>query len=123
MSEPKKLLIVDDEETLTFTLYQAFIKAPFECEVVTASSGEEALGRIEDASFDLVITDLAMPGIDGLELLNSIKLHSPKTRVIIITGFGSDEREEKAYEMGADQYIEKPFDIHELRESVFKLLE
>lgn len=123
MSEPKKLLIVDDEETLTFTLYQAFIKAPFECEVVTASSGEEALGRIENASFDLVITDLAMPGIDGLELLNNIKLQSPKTRVIIITGFGSDEREEKAYEMGADQYIEKPFDIHELRESVFKLLE
>lgn len=123
MGDIKKILIVDDEETLTFSLYQAFIKAPYDCEVVTASSGEEALERFDDGKFDLVITDIAMPGIDGLELLSIIKSRSPETRVIIITAYGTDEREERAYKIGADKYIEKPFDISELRNLVFKMIE
>lgn len=123
MGDIKKILIVDDEETLTFSLYQAFIKAPYDCEVVTASSGEEALEKFDDSYFDLVITDIAMPGIDGLELLSIIKSRSPETRVIIITAYGTDEREERAYKIGADKYIEKPFDISELRNLVFKMIE
>ncbi len=123
MGEIKKILIVDDEETLTFSLYQAFIKAPYDCEVVTASSGEEALDKFDGGFFDLVITDIAMPGIDGLELLSIIKSRSPETKVIIITAYGTDEREERAYKIGADKYIEKPFDISELRNLVFKMIE
>lgn len=123
MEELKKILIVDDEETLTFSLYQAFIKAPYDCEVVTASSGEEALEKFDAQMFDLVITDIAMPGIDGLELLSIIKSRSPETKVIIITAYGTDEREERAFKIGADKYIEKPFDISELRNLVFKLID
>jgi YesN/AraC family two-component response regulator len=123
MPDLKKILIVDDEETLTFSLYQAFIKSPYDCEVITASSGEEALEKLENEKFDLIITDIAMPGIDGLELLSIIKSKSPETKVIIITAYGTDEREEKAYEIGADKYIEKPFDISELRNLVFKIIE
>lgn len=123
MEELKKILIVDDEETLTFSLYQAFIKAPYDCEVVTASSGEEALEKFDAQIFDLVITDIAMPGIDGLELLSIIKSRSPDTKVIIITAYGTDEREERAYKIGADKYIEKPFDISELRNLVFKMID
>lgn len=123
MEELKKILIVDDEETLTFSLYQAFIKAPYDCEVVTVSSGEEALEKLEEGSFDLVITDIAMPGIDGLELLSIIKSRFPDTKVIIITAYGTDEREERAYKIGAEKYIEKPFDISELRNLVFKIIE
>lgn len=122
MEELKKILIVDDEETLTFSLYQAFIKAPYDCEVVTASSAEEALEKLEDGYFDLVITDIAMPGIDGLELLSIIKSRFPDTKVIIITAYGTDEREERAYKIGAEKYIEKPFDISELRNLVFKII-
>jgi DNA-binding NtrC family response regulator len=123
MDQMKRLLIVDDEETLTFSLYQTFINAPIECEVVTASSGEEALKRFFRSPFDLVITDLAMPGISGLEVLEKVKAQSPDTQVIVITAYGSDEREEEAYNMGADFYIEKPFDIRELKSLVIKMLE
>ena len=123
MGDIKKILIVDDEETLTFSLYQAFIKAPYDCEVVTASSAEDALEKLESASFDLVITDIAMPGMDGLELLSIIKSRTPETKVVIITAYGTDEREERAYKIGAERYIEKPFDISELRNLVFKMIE
>jgi len=118
----KRLLIVDDEETLTFSLYQTFINAPIECEVITASTGTEAVQRIEEGPFDVVITDIALPGVDGLDLLSIIKARHPQTRVIVITAYGSDEREEQAYLRGAEKYIEKPFDLREIRELVFKML-
>lgn len=123
MAGPKRLLIVDDEETLTFSLYQTFITAPIECEVVTASSGEEALKRLTEAQYDLVITDVAMPGISGLELLSDIKARYPATRVVVITAYGSDEREEEARQLGADSYLEKPFELRELKNLVINLLE
>lgn len=122
MSDLKRLLIVDDEETLTFSLYQTFINAPVECEVVTAASGDEAIVRLEENPFDVVITDIAMPGISGLELLSLIKAKNPETRVIVITAYGSDEREEQAYQRGAERYIEKPFDLHEIRDIVSKMI-
>lgn len=121
-SNIKRLLIVDDEETLTFSLYQTFINAPIECEVITASTGTEAVQRIEEGPFDVVITDIALPGVDGLDLLSIIKARHPQTRVIVITAYGSDEREEQAYLRGAEKYIEKPFDLREIRELVFKML-
>lgn len=122
MNTIKRLLIVDDEETLTFSLYQTFINVPIECEVITASSGDEALSRVEEGKFDVIITDIAMPGINGLDLLAMIKAKNPETRVIIITAYGSDEREEQAYQSGAETYIEKPFDLHEIRDLVVNML-
>ncbi|GAB4369411.1 MAG: response regulator [Calditrichia bacterium] len=122
MSKVKRLLIVDDEETLTFSLYQTFINAPVECEVITASTGEEAIRRVEESPFDVVITDIAMPGLNGLDLLSLIKARNPQTRVIVITAYGSDEREDQAYQRGAERYIEKPFDLHEIRELVIKMI-
>lgn len=122
MSNPKKLLIVDDEEALTFSLYQIFINVPLECEVLTASSGEEALEKIEKNHFDIVITDIAMPGLNGLDLLSMIKAREPRTKVIVITAYGSDDRKEQAYNRGAESYIEKPFDLYEIRDLVLKLL-
>ena len=122
MQRFKRILIVDDEETLTFSLYQSFIKAPVECEVLTAESGMEALKLLQDGQFDVVITDIAMPGLDGLELLKIIKSQSPATKVIVITAYGSDERREEALSRGAEKYIEKPFDLHEIRELVFKMI-
>ena len=122
MDRLKRLLIVDDEETLTFSLYQTFIKSPVECEVMTAASGEEAMQKIIENPFDIIITDIAMPGISGFELLGFVKAKNPETKVIVITAYGTDEKHEIAMQRGASRYIEKPFDIHELREIVFSML-
>jgi len=122
MADVKKLLIVDDEETLTFSLYQTFINAPIDCEVVTASSAEEAMEKLKNNKFNIIITDIAMPGMNGLELLARVKAMYPDTHVIVITAYGSDEREEKAYQLGATKYIEKPFELKDLKSEVLNLL-
>ena len=123
MDKAKRLLIVDDEESVTFSLFQIFINIPIECEVLTAGDGSEALKKIEAADFDLVITDIAMPGINGLDLLSMIKSRNPVTKVIVITAYGSDENKEQALNRGAEHYIEKPFDIYELKKLVIQMLD
>ena len=122
MDQTRRLLIVDDEETLTFSLYQSFILAKQNYEVVTASSGEEALEKIKEKPFDLVISDISMPGMSGLDLLSLIKQINPQTKVIIMTAYGSDEKREEAIDKGAVGYIEKPFEIREVKQMVLNAL-
>jgi len=123
MSTVKKMLIVDDEETLTYSLYQSFIVANKEYEVITAASGEEASEKLVETTFDLVITDIKMPGMDGLELLALIKSKYPSTEVIVMTAYGSAEKREEALQKGARFYIEKPFEIKEIKQLVMELLQ
>lgn len=120
--ETNRILIVDDEETLTFSLYQSFITAKESYEVVTASSGDEAWEKIQDAPFDVVITDITMPGITGIELLNRIKRDFPETHVIIMTAYGSEAKKEEAIKGGAHRYIEKPFEIKEIKQVIANVL-
>ena len=122
MDAEKRLLIVDDEETLTYSLYQTFIKSPEIYEVVTAASGDEAAEKLAQSRFDLVLTDIKMPGMDGLELLVQIKAKYPQTRVIVMTAFGSMEKKEESLAKGADFYIEKDFDITDIRHLVLEFL-
>jgi len=122
MDAEKKLLIVDDEETLTYSLYQTFIKSSSIYEVVTAASGDEAAERLASDKFDLVLTDIKMPGMDGLELLTEIKTKYPGTKVIVMTAFGSMEKKEESLARGADYYIEKDFDISDIRQLVLEFL-
>jgi DNA-binding NtrC family response regulator len=122
MDQTRRLLIVDDEETLTFSLYQSFILAKQNYEVVTASSGEEALEKIKEKPFDLVISDISMPGMSGLDLLSFIRQINPHTKVIIMTAYGSDEKREEAFDKGAVGYIEKPFEIREVKQMVLNAL-
>jgi DNA-binding NtrC family response regulator len=122
MEDTKKLLIVDDEETLTFSLYQYFILAKQNYEVVTAASGEEAWDKINRERFDLVITDIKMPGMSGLELLAQIKKHYPQLEVIVMTAYGSEDKKEEAMRNGATFYLEKPFEMKEIRQRVMDIL-
>lgn len=123
MSARKRILIVDDEEALTFSLYQSFILSKNDFEVVTAGSGEDALEKIEKQPFDLMITDISMPGISGLELLEIVKSKHPDTKVIVMTAYGASYCEEEAVEKGANQYIEKPFEIKEVKRLVLSMLD
>ncbi len=119
----KRLLIVDDEETITFSLYQSFIHSKKDYEVVTASSGEEAIERIQENPFDLIVTDIMMPGIDGFELLNTVQRDYPQTDVIIMTAYGSSIYKEKALKQGACNYVEKPFEMKEFKKLIMDILD
>ncbi len=123
MSEKtKRILIVDDEETLTFSLYQSFIISKENYEIVTASSGNEAWEKFTEQPFELVVTDITMPGITGIELLKRIKGSYPQTHVIIMTAYGSDEKKEEAISSGAYRYIEKPFEIKLMKQIISEAL-
>lgn len=123
MSIRKRILIVDDEEALTFSLYQSFILSKSDFEVVTAASGEEALEKIEAKPFSLIISDISMSGMSGLDLLEQVKASYPETKVIIMTAYGASYAEEEAIERGASHYIEKPFEIKEVKRLVLSMLE
>ncbi len=119
----KRLLIVDDEETLTYSLYQSFILSKNDYEVITANSGEDALGKVNEAPFDLIITDIFMPGLSGFDVIEKVKEKTPETEIVVMTAYGSGENKEKAFSLGACQYIEKPFDIKEIKKIVMKILD
>jgi DNA-binding response OmpR family regulator len=119
----KRILIVDDEETLTFSLYQSFILSKHPYEVVTAGSGEEALQKFDEKPFDLIITDIFLPGISGIDILKYIREKIPDAKVIIITAYGSEEKRNEALNNGALLYVEKPFDIIRFKQRVMEILE
>ena len=118
----KRLLIIDDEETLTFSLYQSFILSDDDYEVLTANSGEEALDKIKEKPFDLIVTDIFMPGISGFDILKIVKDEYPGTKVVVMTAYGSSEKRDEAMELGAKFYLEKPFEIKEFKKIVMEIL-
>lgn len=111
----KKVLIVDDEQTILLTL--SHLLSAKETIVVTCASMEEAEEALSKYVFDLVIADIrlsGMYGIEGLELLSYIKKISPRTEVIIMTAYGSEEIRDDAFRRGAYHYYEKPVDLGDL---------
>lgn len=103
----EKVLVVDDELLIREFLVETLSRRGLE--VHSAACGEEALPLVEQHSFDLMITDMKMPGMTGLELLRRVKADSPRTLVIVITAFGSIENAVEAMRIGAFNYLIKPF--------------
>jgi CheY-like chemotaxis protein len=114
MASEQHVLVVDDEEKIVFFLRESLEELGQQFKVATARSAEEALDKIDDQPYDLVISDLCMPGIDGLQLLETIKERSPGTRFILMTAYGSDEVETRAQSLEAYKYITKPFHVSDL---------
>jgi DNA-binding NtrC family response regulator len=117
----KNILIAEDESTLREGLSQAFSENGFK--VVQAASGREAIERMERQVFDLVVTDLKMPGGDGMEVLKRARNVNEETPVIIMTAFGTVEGAVEAIKQGAYDYIQKPFSIDELELKIHRALE
>jgi two-component system response regulator PilR (NtrC family) len=107
------ILIVDDEQSMRDFLAIMLRKESYE--VVTVEDGNDAIKAIEEDIYDLVITDIKMPGIDGLQVLRSAKRSSPSTLVIVITAYSSTEDAVMAMKQGALDYITKPFDIEKIK--------
>ncbi len=107
MDEKLNIMIVDDEMIVRESLFHWFQKSGHFVE--TASSGPEALDKLETYPFELLFVDIKMPGMDGIELLEKVKAEYPDTIVIIITAYGSIESAVKAMKLGASDYLLKPF--------------
>src|SRR5689334_14050245 len=110
---PGRMLIVDDERAMLVALRGLFTKEGYEVE--TASSGEEAAGKLEAGRHHVVLTDLSMRGMTGLDLLARVRAVDPDCAVIMITAHGSEKVAVDAMKAGATDYVPKPFDNDELR--------
>jgi predicted regulator of Ras-like GTPase activity (Roadblock/LC7/MglB family) len=119
----KRVLVVDDEEDMLWMLQRNLNKGMQDVEILAAKSGEEALAVLSDKKVNLVITDINMPGISGLDLLVEINNKFPDTGVIIMTAYPSNAYENKAMMSGSLRFIEKPFDIKDMRTIVKEILQ
>jgi len=106
VTEKHKILVVDDQESMRVLLQDMLEVIGYE--VTLAEGGEQALGILGESEFDLVLSDLNMPGMDGTALLRSIKSSRPDLPVVIITGYGTFHTEKRVMREGADGYISKP---------------
>lgn len=114
----KRVLIVDDEEDMIWSLQKNLPNESLQVIIFIASSGEEALSILEKKKIDLIVTDIRMPGISGIDLLITVRNKYPDIGVIVMTAFPSTESKAEVMEKGGLRFIEKPFDIKEMRDSV-----
>jgi len=119
--EKKRILVVDDEEIVRYSLVNILKAHDYEVEGVP--SAEDALKLLYDKTFHLVLTDLILEGMGGLELLENVKVISPRTLVIVITGYGSIKTAVTALRLGVYDYLLKPCDENELILRVRRALE
>ncbi len=117
----KKILLVDDEKSILKTFGIDFTHEGYS--VTTAENGEEAIMILAGGRFDLLITDLAMPGVDGIGVLRAAKKKNPDICAIILTGYGDMASAIEALRLGADDYLLKPCDTDELLLRVARIFE
>jgi len=120
-SQTLKILIVDDDESIRISFKQVLAKDGHQATIV--ENGSLALEQVKKNQIDLAFVDLKMPGIDGMEVLKQIRNLSPKTDVVIITGFGTVATAVEAMKYGAYDYIQKPFPVETIRQVLKKIVE
>ncbi len=121
MSEPmREILVLDDEEIVGKRLKTALEKSGYEVEVFQNS--REAVARITEKDFDIVVTDIRMEEIDGMEVLEHVLAQSERTKVIIITGYATVEVAREALTRGAFDFIAKPVKPDDLREVISRAI-
>ena len=121
MNKKINLLIIDDELVVQQSCTDIFTEKSDRYNIVTVSSGEKALTALEKKSFDIILTDLKMPGLPGLNLITTIKSKFPKVAVIVITGYATVKIAVEAMKLGAVDFIPKPFTSDEIFDAVEKM--
>jgi DNA-binding NtrC family response regulator len=121
MEQKMQVLILDDEPIVGKRLGPALMKIG--CEVESFEDPKKALQRIEEKTFDIVVTDIRMEDIDGIEILEKVRARSDHTKVIMITGYATVEVAREALGKGAFDFIAKPFKPNDLREVVYRAAE
>jgi len=120
--DSKRILIVDDEENLTWSIANNLRREYKRHEVYSVTSGDQALDILKRLSFNVVISDIKMPGINGLMLLEYVKKHLPDATVILMTSLFNPDLKKIADGSGT-YFLEKPFDIAELKRTINRILE
>jgi DNA-binding NtrC family response regulator len=114
-----RIMLLDDEPIVCKRLKPALEKQGYEVDAFTQST--EAMEQLKDVEYDIIITDLKMKGIDGMQLLGEAKRRSPKTEVIVITGFATMETAKESFHKGVFDFIAKPFKLSEIQDVVSRL--
>jgi DNA-binding NtrC family response regulator len=115
-----KILIVDDEKNICLVLSQ--VLEPLGLEIETAPSGQAALAKLEDPDIHLLLLDIRMPGMDGMEVLRRFRQTRPDVRVVMMTAYGTIDLAVEAMKAGAIDFIQKPFTPKEIRDLVARVL-
>jgi DNA-binding NtrC family response regulator len=115
---PSKVLLVDDERDFVQTLSERLIMRDMGSAV--AYDGESALNMIQEEEPEVMILDLKMPGIDGIEVLRQVKATNPDIEVIVLTGHGTEKDKDVCMELGAFAFLQKPVDIQLLSQTLIK---
>jgi len=115
MSASRKVLVVDDDPVVRKSFDRVLSNKGYA--VITAENGEEALRKLNEEKYDLVYTDIRMPGIDGLEVAEQVKARKPWTPVVIITGYGTDAAEARAKAAGVSSFVHKPLSPEMIEDS------
>ena len=115
-----KILVVDDDDTIRDTLYE-LLSEEYLCQ--TAETAEKAFARLEVDTYDVVLTDISMPGLSGLELLGHIRQKFPNTPVIMISGIGDQDHAQGLIKLGAFDFLLKPFSLDVVEKSVRRAVE
>ncbi len=117
----RSVLIVDDEKNILLTLSQSL--EVLQLETDTATNGEEALAKLKEKDFTLILLDLRMPGIDGMEVLRQVREIRPDIQIIMISAYGTIELAVEAMKLGAVDFIPKPFSPEDIRALVSRVLD
>ncbi|MFQ5962943.1 MAG: response regulator [Candidatus Scalinduaceae bacterium] len=115
-----RILLVDDEETLRYVLRETLINEGYMVDI--AKDGFQALERFRQEPYDLIITDIKMHGMDGLQLIRKIKKDNSDLKIIIITAYGSLETVKEAMRLGVVEFISKPFKLQEIKDGITRSL-
>lgn len=121
-TEPQTILVIDDDETMRAALKRIFENDGYR--VITASDGTQLAGVLDDNPIELIILDIGLPWINGFELAQMMKEHEDLRRIplIFISARRSDTDVRRGFEVGADDYIKKPFDVEQIRKTVTTLM-
>ena len=111
-----RIMVLDDEPIVCKRLKPALEKQGYDVDTFTQSF--EAMEQIKNTDYDIIVTDLKMKGVDGMQLLTEAKRRSPKTEVIVITGFATLETARQSFQKGVFDFIAKPFKLSEIQEVV-----
>lgn len=115
-----KILVVDDQMGVRRLLFEAFKEEGYDVEM--AASGHEAITKVKETVPALILMDMKMPGMNGLEALREIRKFNQEISVIMMTAYGELEIVTQAMKLGVKEYITKPFDLNELKQLVQKIV-